>query len=237
MAHLPRLYVPGHIAPGPLRLDSAQAKRLAAVTPLREGDPFLVFSGDGREWRASAGISGPAGMTAKVGELTRQEPAPDLVVEVWCALGRPNRFDWTIETCVEAGADLIRPLVGDRAARGSADSAPRLERWTRIAIEAAEHAGRLFVPVIEAPERFAALLDRQRHALLLASQDGREWSQTLPLLPRHGQVTVAIGPDAGFSEADRALALRKGALLMRLGPHVLRPETAALAATVLLRAH
>ena len=185
---------------------------------------------------ARAGRTGTrTGMPATVRDLARQEPAPALTVEVWCALVRPNRFDWAIEKCTEAGADLIRPLVTEHAARGETASAARTERWTRIAIEAAEQSGRLFLPVIEPPEKFAALVERQRRVLLIADRDGRPWSEVEPLLPPRGQVTVAIGPEGGFTEDEVALATRHGALSVRLGPHILRTETAAIAATALLR--
>src|SRR5688572_16949377 len=125
MAHLPRLYIPRRITPGLLTLDGEQAKRLAGVMRLRSGDEIRVFSGDGREWRAVAGAATKAGMRAEVHDVTRQEGLPELVVEVWLALVRPNRFDWAIEKCVEAGADIIRPLVTDHAARGEGLSATR----------------------------------------------------------------------------------------------------------------
>ena len=72
--------------------------------------------------------------------LERERPyaAPALVVEVWCGLARPARFDWMVEKCTEAGADVIRPLLSEHAARGEGTSEARQERWQRIAVEASE---------------------------------------------------------------------------------------------------
>lgn len=234
--HISRLYVPGHIATGPLTLTADQAKRLAAVMRLRPGDEFRVFSGDGREWRAQAGRATRQGMHAEVGEVTRQEPLPDRVVEVWCALVRPNRFDWAIEKCVEAGADIIRPLITDHAARGDGASAARQERWERIAIEAMEQSGRLHSAVVASPISFTDAQARNHSPLVVADVTGRPWAEVDALLPVRGGVVVAIGPEGGWSEEELLSARAKGALPASLGPHVLRTETAAVVAAALLRA-
>ena len=236
MAHVPRLYIPGHLAPGHLHLEDEQAHRLAAVMRLRAGDQFLTFCGDGREWRSTVESVTKGGVDAIVGELARQEPLGALTVEVWCGLVRPNRFDWAIEKCVEAGADIVRPLVSEFAARGDGSSLTRQERWTRIAIEAAEQSGRLFVPAVDEPAPFAALLARGRQVpLVIAHAGGRPLLETAPLLPASGGVAVAIGPEGGLSDDEIDKATAQGALLLSLGPNVLRTETAAVVATAFMR--
>ncbi len=235
MAHVPRLYVPGRLAAGPLTLDGEQAKRLAAVMRLRAGDGFRVFSGDGREWSATVTAVEKARLQANVGELVRQEAALPIVLEAWCALVRPNRFDWAIEKCAEAGADVIRPLLSEHAARGEGGSPQRQERWNRIAIEAAEQSGRLRVPAVEAPESFERLIERHRGALLVGDQHGRSWQEAAALLPERGLVAVAVGPEGGFTDDEIARAKARGALAVSFGPNVLRTETAAVVATALVR--
>jgi 16S rRNA (uracil1498-N3)-methyltransferase len=234
--HIPRLYVPGHIKPGPLSLTREQAKRLTSVMRLQPGDELRVFSGDGREWRAVAGTVSKMGMLVDVRDLARQQPLPERVVEVWCALVRPNRFDWAIEKCVEAGADLIRPIVTDHAARGDGASPARQERWERIAAEAMEQSGRLHPAVMERPLPLTEALSRHHGALVMADGAGRLWPEVVPLLPLRGAVAVAIGPEGGWSEAELDRARRAGALVASLGPNTLRTETAAVVATALLRA-
>jgi 16S rRNA (uracil1498-N3)-methyltransferase len=237
VAHTPRVYVAGHLAPGNLHLDAQQSRRLAAVMRLREGDGFLVFCGDGCEWHATVQQVTKSGLDATVGALARQEGLPALIVEVWCGLVRPNRFDWAIEKCVEAGADMTRPLVSEFLARSESASGARQERWTRIAIEATEQSGRLFVAAVEHPEPFASLLARARHVpVVIAHQDGKSWRDVSALLPTSGTVALAIGPEGGFSPEEISRAQAHGALLASLGPNTLRTETAALVATALVRA-
>src|ERR1700694_5513346 len=120
-----RVYVPGRVAPGPIALDAEQARRLGSVMRLRPDDGLRVFGGDGREWQATVTGVGHGAVQATVGELLRQEAAPSLVVEVWCGLVRPARFDWMVEKCTEAGADVIRPLLSEHATRGEGSSEAR----------------------------------------------------------------------------------------------------------------
>ncbi len=214
-----------------------QSRRLAAVMRMREGDAFIVFCGDGREWGARVESMAKTGIEVTVTELVRQAPLPSLVVEAWCGLVRPNRFDWAIEKFVEAGADVIRPLVSEFSARGEGASRARTERWTRIAVEAAEQSGRLFLAVVEEPQSFDVLLARARQMpVVVAHQAGESWRSISPLLPAAGAVALAVGPEGGFSDDEIARARAHGALLVSLGPHILRTETAIVVATAMLRA-
>ncbi len=236
VAHVPRIYRAGHLASGPLLLDGEPARRLAAVMRVRPGEDFRLFSGDGREWRATVTEVGRQSIRVEVGEVTRQAPPPRLTVEVWPALVRANRFDWIVEKCTEAGADLIRPLVTENSARGEAPSNGRGERWQRIAIEAAEQCGRLYLPAIEPVAILDDLLSRHHGPVLLADAEGSSWAETVPLLPSGGRLAVVIGPEGGLSADEVARARTGGALIASLGPNTLRTETAAVVAVGLVRA-
>lgn len=235
MAHTPRLYYPGPLAPGPLVLDAEVAKRLVGVMRVGLGEEFLLFSGDGREWQARVTSVGRPGMTATVEAVVRQASPPAVVLETWIGVIRANRFETALEKCVEAGADIVRLVVGEYSQRGDEASANRLERWQRIVIEAAEQSGRLFLPVIDPPERLPRLLDSYRGALVMADAEGRSALDVAPLLPQTGRVALAVGPEGGFSPEESALLKRHGALSLSLGPYILRTETAAIAGTSLLR--
>ncbi len=231
----PRVCLPEGVRPGPLTLRGARARHLAGSLRLRRGDEFLAFAGDGREYRARILESARDLVTATVGELARQAPPPTRVIEVWCANVRATRMEWAIEKCVEAGADLFRPIAAERGTRGASLSEARLERWRRIAVESSEQCGRLRLPAIAPIAPFAeAVAARREGTLLLASPRGAPWSEAEALLPKRGVVAVAIGPEGGFSARETAQARAAGAITVSLGPHTLRTETAAVAATVFL---
>jgi 16S rRNA (uracil1498-N3)-methyltransferase len=236
MAHVPRLFRPGRIERGPITLEGDHARRLSSVLRLRPGDEFLLFAGDGREWRARVTSSGRDTIHAAVLDVTRQEPAPSLTLEVWCALVRATRFELAVEKCTEAGADIIRPLVTSHTARADQLSPTRRERLERIAIEAAEQSGRLTVPVIAQATDVLRALDRAPGPVILGDPGGLPWPQMAALLPQSGHVAVAVGPEGGWSPAEIAAARAHGALVTRTGPTILRTETAAIVFTALVRA-
>ena len=231
----PRVCLPEGVRPGPLTLRGGRARHLAAALRLRRGDEFLAFAGDGREYHARIlGIARDS-VEATVGELARQAPPPTRLVEVWCANVRATRMEWAIEKCVEAGADLFRPIATERGARGAGLSEARLERWRRIAVEASEQCGRLHLPAIAPMTPFAEAVEaRGEAALLLASPRGAPWSEAAAHLPRRGVVAVAIGPEGGFSAREETAARATGAVTVSLGPYTLRTETAAVAAAAFL---
>jgi 16S rRNA (uracil1498-N3)-methyltransferase len=236
VAHVPRIYSAGHLAPGPLLIDGEHARRLAAVMRVRTGEEFRLFAGDGREWQATVTEVGRQAIRAEVGAVTRQEPPAPLTVEAWVAVVRANRFDWIVEKCTETGADVIRPFVSEYAARGEGPSAGRADRWQRIATEAAEQCGRLYLPAIEPAAPFDDLLSHHHGPLLLADASGSPWVQTAPLLPLEGRLAIIVGPEGGLSAEEVARARSRGALVTSLGPNTLRTETAAVVAVGLVRA-
>ena len=236
MEALPRVCVPEGVGPGLLELAGARARHLAGSRRLRRGDEFLAFAGDGIEYRARVEEASRELVTATVGEVTRQEPPPVRVVEVWCANVRVNRMEWAIEKCVEAGVDVFRPIATERSARGQELSESRHQRWGRIAIEAAEQCGRLYLPVVAPVTAFGATLEDCEGALVVASRDGRSWGEVAGELPDQGSVAMAVGPEGGFSDGELETAVAKGAVVASLGPNTLRTETAAVVAVALARA-
>ena len=216
-------------------LGGDSAKRLSSVMRVAEGDHILLFCGDGKEWLATAGARGRDSLQLTVTELTRQAPPPAVVLEAWVGVVRASRFDDALEKLVEAGADIIRPVVCEFSQRGETASPARFERWQRIAIEAAEQSGRLFIPAILPPESLARALDSFRGAIVIASQLGKPPSEVAALLPPAGHLALVVGPEGGVSPAEQELLVRRGALPLSLGPYILRTETAAVVGTAILR--
>ena len=141
-----------------------------------------------------------------------------------------------IEKATEAGADIIRPFLSERTMGTREASKARMERWERLAIEASEQCRRLQVPVIEPPAPFERLLDAHRGAIIVADAGGQSLLELATLLPAEGRIAVVIGPEGGLTAEEAERARRRGALKLRLGPYVLRTETAAAVATAMVRA-
>ncbi len=236
MGHIPRVYVPGRLAPGPLALGGDVASRLGTVLRVRPGDELRLFAGEGREWRGVVGTAERGRVVVEVVEVARQEPPPEPVVEAWLPVIRPQRLEWAVEKCTEAGADVIRLAAMEFGQRGTEPSAARLERLERIAAEASEQCGRLYLPVIERGGSLERLLEGFAGAVTALDREGMGPGELVPLLPARGRLAVVCGPEGGFSPRELDLLRRRGALFLRAGPHILRAETAAVAGVVLVRA-
>src|SRR5512139_2561771 len=226
MAHVPRVYHPGHLGPGPLTLSGDAARRLATVMRIASGDELRLFAGDGREWSATVRSWVKGAVFVEIGKQARQEAPPGVVLEAWVGTIRANRFEMALEKCVEAGADIIRPVVCEFSQRGDDVSGAKAARWQRIVIEATEQSGRLFLPVVQSPATLTHAVEAFRGAVVVAEGEGKSPAEVGALV---------VGPEGGLSAGERGQLKRAGAIEMRLGPYVLRSETAAIAGTAVLR--
>ena len=111
-----------------------------------------------------------------------------------------------------------------------------MARWQRIAVEAAEQCGRLYLPVIEQPSALEHLLETSRGTMVFGARDGRPLEDAARLMPQHGHVAVVVGPEGGFTADETAALARSGAIPVSFGPDVLRTETAAVIGAALTRA-
>lgn len=199
--------------------------RLARVMRVQPGDELRVFDGRGHE--RAARVAAVAGGEVTLSLLDAVDPPPEAPVEIvlCCAFPRAQRGDWIIEKATELGVAAFVPLEAMRAVLRPGDG--RLERWHRIAISAAEQCRRAVVPPIEGDlDGLDAMLvcdltDDPLPTIALAIE-------ALPEPP--ARLGVAIGPEGGWSDEERAAWREQGADLVTLGPQSLRVETAAIVA-------
>ncbi|MDZ4054845.1 MAG: 16S rRNA (uracil(1498)-N(3))-methyltransferase [Phenylobacterium sp.] len=228
-----RLFVTHDLAPGArLGLNPDQSRYVVAVMRRASGDPLLVFNGRDGEWRAVVAETGKRGAVLQVEAQTKpQVQGPDLDLIV--ATVKRARLETIIEKACELGARRVRLVVTERT---NPDHI-RLPRLNAIAVEAAEQTGRIDLPEITEPTRLGAVLDTWEAGRRLLFCD--EAGDAPPVLQAlRGQPTgpwaVLIGPEGGFSPAERA-RLRGLALAVpaTLGPRILRADTAAISALTL----
>jgi 16S rRNA (uracil1498-N3)-methyltransferase len=212
------------------------AHRIARVLRLTAGSAVTLFDGSGRSW--------PAEVLAVQGQIVRLAIGPpvqhplDCVTNLLAGMIRPNRFEWLIEKATELGATAILPVICTRSAVRPAEIGPsRLERWRRIAIEAAEQCGRVTVPQIQTPQPFAAALDSVAGRFFIAAEPAHGTTQPLGTALHHiggDPATLLIGPEGGLTPDEIQHATDAGAQPVSLGPRILRAETAAMAALSIL---
>lgn len=240
-----RFYLPEPLLPGTrLQLPAGRARQATSVLRLRTRDHIVLFNGDGLDVPATVVAALRGSLTVELGEPYPSLMPPAPVISLALAAIKADRFDWAVQKATELGVAEIVPMETARTvvalragcAPGAEHSAPRLERWRRIAIEAAEQCGRGDVPLVRPPCVLAEILaERPALPILLAEDEPRRGLVEVlrsPLEP----VLLIVGPEGGFSPEERRLASEAGAASASLGPLVLRSETAAIAAVAFVRA-
>jgi len=225
-----RIPVPaGSLAVGPLTLPDEEARRIRTVLRLEVGSALVLFDGAGVQAQATLVALGREAVV-HVRAVEVAAPAPPIAIAQ--GLPKGDKLDWVIQKATELGACAVVPFAAERSVvRLSADKAQaRRERWQKIALEAARQCGRADVPEVAPLARLSDVLARPGKVGLL--YEGAVDVRLGGFLDAAGEapVTLVIGPEGGFADAEVAQARASGAAVVGLGPRVLRTETVALAA-------
>lgn len=212
-------------APGEATLDGDVAHHLLRVLRVREGDEVTLADGAGRTARATVRAAQRRELVVDVEAPRLHVPLP-IQVTLAFACPRPARADWLIEHGTEVGVAAFQPVWTAR----SRPQTVRVERWRKLANAAAGQCARPFLPEVREPVELDALLTGALpETRLLAAADGA------PAGPaRAGDALCLVGPEGGFTDEERQLAVAASFTPVRLGPHILRTETAALVAAATL---
>jgi 16S rRNA (uracil1498-N3)-methyltransferase len=240
-------------------LVGAQAEHLARVLRARKGTEADVVAG-GRVFHAAvASVSrASGGCEVRFHLIAELEAGPALPVTLAMTVYKFDRMEWAIEKATELGVAAIAPMIARRTEKHLAQAAQkRVERWRRIAREAAEQARRSDVPPVFDPVALTArvraaagstrlvLAEQERtttlrHALEEAQKDrtaqARTAAGTAMPAPRP-EFELAIGPEGGWAPEEEALFAANGWRAVSLGPRILRAETAALSALAVVASY
>lgn len=237
---LTRVHVAGPLTSGSRHtIEGDAANHIARVLRLERGDPLTVFDGRGGEYAARIEEFRKGAVIVAVADRStavRESPLPLTLAQ---GVSRGERMDWVVQKATELGVTRIVPVLTERTVvKLDAKQAERkLVHWQGIAAAACEQSGRDRLPAVAAPLSLAEFLRAaDSHATrVLLSPAGR---LRIADLPRpDGEVVVLIGPEGGLAEAEQQAAVAAGFAAVRLGPRVLRTETAAVAALTLLQHH
>lgn len=234
-ARVPRLYVQAELQQGGrLALAADAAHHAARVLRLREGDAVVLFDGRGGEYDARLTMQKSGAVVAELGAKREIERESPLAVTLVQAVSSGEKMDFTIQKAVELGVAAIEPVLAAKSlVRLSGErEAKRLAHWRRVAVAACEQCGRNRIPRIAEPLPLERYRPREASAKILLSPQGENRLSELAKSP----LTLAVGPEAGFSAAEEAYLVAGGFARVRLGARVLRTETAALAALAALNA-
>lgn len=229
---VPRLYLPEPLHSGAaIPLPRERARYLVRVLRLQQGAPLTLFNGDGGQYQASLQLAENGPAVVRIGEHHALEKESPLAITLLQGISRGERMEFTLRKATELGVSRIVPLFSERCeVRLNGDRlSKRLAHWRGIIISACEQCGRNRLPELQPPETLPQGLDtRDGGTRLLLDPLAEQGLASLP--PPDAAVSLLIGPEGGLSDSEIALARRSGYTGLRLGPRVLRTETAPLAA-------
>jgi len=219
-------------------LGGDEARHLRDVLRLKEGDEVYVFDGQGREFRCAVLTTRRDSAELRIeAEVEPAKPESKLSLNLGVALLKGEKFDLVVQKATELGVIRVTPLItryADIHLRDAADAAKRVARWQRIALEAAKQCGRSLVPEVGPPVAFAAALAIEGLGIMFSERGGAAFDS----LTEHAgvsAVTALVGSEGGWSEEEIEAARGRNFQVVTLGGRVLRAETAAIAAAVLLQ--
>jgi 16S rRNA (uracil1498-N3)-methyltransferase len=217
-------------------LPSAAALHLARVLRARSGDELVLFTGDGREFAAAVESVRGSRMIVAVGEAREVDRESPLAVTLVQCIARGDRMDAIVQKATELGVARIVPVLSRRGVvrLDAAQADSKTAHWRGIAVGACEQCGRNRLPHIAAPRR---LIDYLAEPAAVGSRLVLEPDSETAHAPRSisSAVEIAIGPEGGFDAEELDAFQVCGFARVRLGPRVLRTETAAIAALTWLQ--
>ena len=222
-------------------LAADEARHLRDVLRLKPGDEVYVFDGLGREFQCTVVNSGrDAAQLNIISEAEPSRPESPLQLTLAVALLKGEKFDLVTQKVTELGVTRIVPMItkhADIQLRDGNEASKRVQRWRRIALEAAKQSGRARVTEVSTPVPVEALVNaaevQNQQKLMFSERDGQSFSEIPNKIS--ASIIAAVGSEGGWSDEEIALARDHDWTVITLSGRTLRAETAAITAAVLLQ--
>ena len=226
---LSRFFIDAPLSLGQHELPEAQAHYIGRVLRHAAGDAVQLFDGSGQEYLGELIDVGKKAVRVELREQLAGQAESPLRIHLGQGLSRGERMDWAIQKATELGVSEITPIVSERCEVRLKDERAdkRLAHWRQVAISACEQCGRSVLPVIHAP---VSLAEWQAHVQAELKLVLHPVAAPLESHARPHNLAFLIGPEGGLSEAEVEQAKAAGFHAARLGPRVLRTETAPVVA-------
>jgi 16S rRNA (uracil1498-N3)-methyltransferase len=220
--------------------DPAEIRHIRRVLRLKAGDEVSLFDGEGQEYHAAiARLSSHQVSLTLLSESSRGTAESSLEIILGLALLKSSKFDWLIQKATELGVSEIVPFHSSRVVPRweERNAQSRQSRWEKIASEAAKQCGRARVPILHSPRPFGETLALEFKDATKMFLWEKERSRSLKEALAHpsSSIYALVGPEGGFSEREALQAEEAGFRPIRLGPRILRAETAGVVIASLLQ--
>ena len=235
---VPRASIDAELAAGTrVALPEATAHHFLRVLRLADGAAIRLFNGDAGDWHARLIVEGKQRAAAEIETFEASDTESPLAITLVQGISRGQRMDYTLEKSVELGVDHVIPVVMDRTQATPAGEriAKKARHWQGVIAAAAAQSGRTHLPSLAPQCGFRDWLERTDataapHVLLDPAGNRAPGD-----IAATAALTLIAGPEGGFSPGEREVAYAGGCYGIRLGPRILRTETAAVAALALVQ--
>jgi 16S rRNA (uracil1498-N3)-methyltransferase len=213
-----------------IELDPMEVRHLSGALRRRTGDEVVLTDGRGLVAGARIVSIGKARVEAEIISV-RREPAPrSSGVTIAMATISSRNMDWAVQKAVEVGVRRFVPLETERAQiRGGAVES-RIDHWRRISMQALKQCRRAWAMEVADAVSFPDLVESSQRIGVVADREG----SAIGDLPEGVAHLLVVGPEGGFTSAEKQLLERCGWPRLRLGPHILRAETAAIVGAAMM---
>lgn len=221
---------PDQFNEGIVTLDGEEVRHLRDVLRLRTGDEVRVFDGAGREFACRIeSIRKRDAELAVINEVEPASPESALDLTLAAALLKGEKFELVVQKAVELGVNTLIPLQTVRCDVKPGNAEKRLERWRKIALEAAKQSGRARLMKIGEIAELKSVLDPG--CVLFSERDGKSFSE----VGEGKKITAIVGPEGGWDDSELKAAESSGCKIVTLGGRIMRAETAAISITAILQ--
>lgn len=234
---IPRVYLPRPLQCNTVvTLNENAANHVMRVLRLKPGAQLILFNGEGGEYRAMLGRSNKLQVEVMVGEFVGREVESPVSITLAQGVSRGERMDYTIQKSVELGVTRIVPVFSQRSVVNLQGERldKRVRHWRSVTESACEQCGRNRVPAVWEATSVDEWLRRDDGDLKLILHPEAPLDLS-GIAPPSGPVSLLVGPEGGFAPEEITRAQTVGYIGLRLGPRILRTETAAMVALSVLQ--
>lgn len=229
-----RFFVSSPLSPD-MSIIGDDVRHIGKVLRMQNGDKIIVVDPAGKAGIARIEEIKAEAVLVSLEQVLDEQKEPPIRVFIAQGLPKSDKMDYIVQKAVELGVAGIMPMAADHSVvqYNPAKQASRVERWQKIAEEAAKQCGRGVVPRVEDVKPLFDIINAvPDDASLVMLYEGQAKTGLKEILNvcRPGTYVLLIGPEGGFSEKEVALASQRGAYIVKMGPRILRTETASLAA-------
>lgn len=231
---MPRFFMAGTNILGGMAIMKGRDAEHVHVLRMRPGEDMIICDGQGTDYKCRLVKADKEQVEAEVIEVVRCPAEPSVKVTVLCGLPKGDKTDYIIQKCVEAGAYEILFFSSSRCIAKLGNEEKKLERWQRIAEEAAKQSGRGIIPQVgwagELADAFDVAVKKDVGLFMYETGEREAMGDVLEANKSVSTAAIFTGPEGGFAPFEAELAKIVGLHLCSMGERILRCETAPVVA-------